>query len=209
MENIIHTRTEAVHMINIPNNAHSLKDCEIVEMYWRRDESAISETQKKYSAYLSRIARNILGNTQDSEERVNDTYLKAWNSMPTHRPENLATFLGKIIRNLSINTVRDGKRQKRLGSQYALSLTELENCVPTGGSPHEAVEERLLTDKINEWVDSCSPETGNVFVGRYYFNDSVKSIAADYNMSESKVKSILFRARKSLKEFLEKEGFTV
>jgi len=186
-----------------------VSDSEIVELYWQRKETAISETEKKYSAYLTKIAQNILGNTQDSEESVNDTYLKAWNSMPSHRPENLATYLGKLTRNLCIDTLRKSSRQKRLCSQYALSLSELEECIPSLENPQQAVEEKLLTAKINEWVDTCSIEMRNVFVGRYFFMDSIKAIAAHYEMSESKVKSILHRARIGLKEFLEKEGFTI
>jgi RNA polymerase sigma-70 factor (ECF subfamily) len=158
---------------------------------------------------LTKIARNILGNTQDSEESVNDTYLKAWNSMPPHRPENLATYLGKIVRNLSFNVLQKNTRQKRHGSQFALSLSELEECVPCGVCLHSEIETKLLSNKINEWVDSCPREMSSVFVCRYYYMDSIKTIAACYNMSQSKVKSMLHRARIGLKEFLEKEGFTI
>jgi RNA polymerase sigma-70 factor (ECF subfamily) len=206
--------TEALHMasISFSNTPNTQKDSEIVELYWQRNESAISATEKKYSAYLTKIARNILGNTQDSEENVNDTYLRAWNSMPSHRPENLATYLGKIVRNLALNTIEKSSRQKRQGSQFAVSLSELEECVPDnrgGESLQQAVETKLLTDKINEWLGTCSSEMSSVFTCRHFYMDSVKAIAECYGMSESKVKSILHRARKGLKEFLEEEGFMI
>jgi RNA polymerase sigma-70 factor (ECF subfamily) len=206
----IKARTEAVSMnVMLDNTQHSRKDSDIVELYWQRDESAISETQKKYNAYLTKIAQNILANTEDSEESVNDTYLKAWDSMPSHRPEKLATYLGKIIRNLSINTLRNSSRQKRQGSQRALSLSELEDCIPSDSNPEHQAEVNLLTDKINEWLRTVSAEMAKVFIGRYYFMDSVKSIAVHYSMSESKVKVTLHRSRLGLKDYLEKEGFTI
>jgi RNA polymerase sigma-70 factor (ECF subfamily) len=215
MENTIptcigNTETEGgiIKLKGLTNN-NSLSDSKIVEMYCQRNETAISETDKKYNAYLMKIARNILGDTQDSEESVNDTYLKTWDSIPPHTPENLATYLGKLIRNLSIDMLRKGSRKKRYGSQFMLSLTELEECVPSIENPHQIVETKLLTAKINEWIDTCSLEMSNVFVGRYYYMDSIKSIAAHYDMSESKVKSILHRSRNGLKIFLEKEGFTI
>jgi RNA polymerase sigma-70 factor (ECF subfamily) len=220
MENIIHarsgdseTRTVAAHMevtnISFSDIEHSREDCEIVELYWQRDESAIRETERKYSAYLSKIARNILGNTQDGEESVNDTYLRAWNSMPSHRPENLAAYLGKIVRNLSLNALQKSSRQKRQGSQHAVSLSELEECIPGGSSPEHEVEAKLLADKINDWLKTVSAEVGDMFVGRYFFMHSVKTIAESYNISESKVKVTLHRSRLGLKEYLEQEGFTI
>jgi RNA polymerase sigma-70 factor (ECF subfamily) len=201
---------EEAHMnITFGDVQYLRKDSEIVEMYWQRDETAISETEKKYKAYLTKIARNILGNTEDSEESVNDAYLKAWDSMPTHRPENLATYLGKIVRNLSLNALRNGSRQKQQGSQRALSLSELEECIPGGSSPAQEFEAKLLTSKINEWLKTVSAEVGDVFVGRYFFMYSIKTIAGNYDMSESKVKVMLHRSRLGLKDYLEKEGFQV
>ena len=188
---------------------NSTADRDIVEMYLQRDESAIRETDKKYNAYLTSIARNILGNAQDCEEIVNDTYLRAWNSMPTHRPENLATYLGKITRNLSLNALQKNTRQKRRGSQFVLSLSELQECIPGGESPENEVESMLLAEKINEWLNSVSAEIGDMFVGRYFFMYPVKTIAANFSISESKVKVSLYRARLDLKKFLEKEGFTI
>lgn len=187
-----------------------MDDATIVEMYWQRDEDAISETEKKYNRYLAKIAYNILADLEDSKESVNDTYLKAWNSMPQHRPSVLSTYLGKITRQASIDMFRKRGSKKRQGSEYALSLSELEECVPSdSGNPEQEVEVRLLAEIINGWLRTLSPESCNAFVGRYYFMDSIKAVAAYYSMSESKVKSILFRTRLGLKEHLEKEGYSI
>ncbi|MCL2633251.1 MAG: sigma-70 family RNA polymerase sigma factor [Oscillospiraceae bacterium] len=188
-----------------------MNDTMIVDLYWNRDETAIKETEKKYSKYLMKIAFNVVGSLEDGKEIVNDTYLKAWNSMPTHRPNVLSAYLGKITRESSIDFFRKSTRKKRQGSQYTLSLSELEECISStgGGSPEEEYETKLLTELIDKWLDSVSKEIRNVFVGRYYYMDSVKDVAAYCNMSESKTKSILFRARKGLKEFLEREGYVL
>jgi len=186
-----------------------MDDVKIVEMYWRRDETAISETEKKYSKYLTKIAYNILAELEDSKESVNDTYLKAWNSMPPHKPSVLSTYLGKITRQVSIDIFRKRNSKKRRGSEYALSLSELEECLPAGSVPEHEVEAKLLAETISGYLRTLSPENRNVFVGRYYFMDTIKAVASYNNMSESKVKSMLYRTRLGLKEHLEKEGFSI
>jgi len=187
-----------------------MDDVTIVELYWRRDEIAVSETEKKYGRYLTKIAYNILANIEDSRESANDTYLKAWNSIPPYKPSVLSTYLGKITRHISIDTFRKRGSKKRLGSEYALSLSELEECVPSdSGSPEQEVECLQLAETISGYLRTLSPEARNVFVGRYYFMDSIKTIGAYYSMSETKVKSMLYRVRLGLKEHLEKEGYSI
>lgn len=184
-----------------------MQDNEIVDLYWNRNESALRETESKYGHYLTKIAYNILYDLEDSKESVNDTYLKAWNSMPPHKPTVLATYLGKITRQLSIDIFRSKNRQKRQTSQYALSLSELEECVSGGDSTEDQVDIHLLTEAIGNYLYQLSPQARNLFVGRYYYFDSLKEVAAYYGFSESKAKSMLHRTRISLKKYLEQEGF--
>ena len=186
-----------------------MQDDLIVALYWKRDEAAIKETEQKYGQYLSKIAYHILSDIEDSKESVNDTYLKAWNSMPPHKPEFLAAYLGKITRELSIDIFRRRNREKRKASEYALSLSELEECVSGGDTTQESVDLHLLAKAINTYLYTLTPKARVVFVGRYYYMDSIKEIAAYYNMSEAKTKSMLYRARIGLKAYLEKEGFHV
>ena len=117
-----------------------MQDEMIVDLYWKRDESAISETERKYGRYLSKIAYNILSDWEDSKETVNDTYLKAWNSMPTHKPSVLSTYLGKITRQLSIDAFRTRNRDKRKHSEYAVSLSELEDCISSSETTEQSIE---------------------------------------------------------------------
>lgn len=184
-----------------------MQDQMIVALYWKRDEAAIRETEQKYGRYLFKIAYNILSDPEDSRESVNDTYLKAWNSIPPHEPSALAAYLGKITRERSIDIFRNRKREKRKLSEYAISLSELEECVSGGDTTEQEVDMHLLAEAINSYLYTLSAEARNIFVGRYYYMDSVKEVAAYYGMSESKVKSILYRARKGLKTYLEQEGF--
>lgn len=184
-----------------------MQDDKIVELYWERDESAIKETQDKYENYLYKIAYNILNDNEDSHESVNDTYLAAWNSMPPHKPNVLSTYLGKITRRISIDIFRKRNRLKRQGSEYVLSLTELEDCLSGNDSPEKDYENQILGEAINTFLRTLSVDARNVFIGRYYYLDSVKDVANYCGISESKAKTLLFRTRNSLREYLIKEGF--
>ena len=124
-----------------------MRDEEIVALYWQRNEDAIRETEQRYGRYLFKIAYQVLADPEDSEESVNDTYLKAWGSMPPHRPGTLRTYLGKITRQLSIDRLRGRDRVKRRASEYALSLSELEECVSAGDTTQEQVDLRLLAQR--------------------------------------------------------------
>ena len=186
-----------------------MEDEQIVSLYWQRDESAIRETEVKYDRYLTKIAWNILADLEDSRESVNDTYLAAWNSMPTNRPNVLSTYLGKIIRQISIDVYRKKNRQKRYASQYAISLDELGDAFSDGSTPDEVLDAKLLDEAINRFVCTLPDEAQKAFVGRYYFFDSLKEISGYCGMKESKLKSLLYRTRQQLKEYLLKEGFHV
>ena len=184
-----------------------MHDEQIVALYWDRKEDAIRQTQQKYGAYLSKIAYNILSDFEDSEECVNDTYLKAWNSMPTHRPSVLSTYLGKIARQLSIDVFRKRNSVKRYASEYAFSLEELGDTFSDGTTPEKALDDKLLDEAINSFLCALSDDARNTFIGRYYFFDSLKDVAAYCGMSEAKAKSMLYRTRQNLKAYLVKEGF--
>lgn len=184
-----------------------MKDDQIVNLYWDRNEDAIHQTEMKYGSYLSKVAYNILADFEDSQECVNDTYLAAWNSMPTNRPGILATYLGKITRQISIDLFRKKNRLKRYASEYAISLDELGDCFSEGSTPDQELSAKELTDGINRFLRSLPDDARNTFIGRYYFFYPLKDVAAYCGMSESKAKSMLYRTRQALKEFLIKEGF--
>ena len=186
-----------------------MQDSEIVELYWSRSENAIAETGTKYGTFLHGIAFNILDSNEDSDECVNDTYLKTWNSVPPNKPIKLGAYLAAITRNLAITVFRSRNTASRSGSQYALSLDELAECVSGGETPELQAESGMITRTINEYLRSLSTDARVIFVCRYFYNDSINRIAGYFGASESKVKSSLFRTRKGLKKYLEEKGIEV
>ena len=182
-----------------------MKDEEMVGLYWMRSEDAVAATAEKYGNYCYSIAFSILHNAEDAEECVNDAYLAAWNSIPPHRPERVAAFLGKITRNVSLNRWKQYNAQKRGEGQTELALSELEECIPAKTGLEQAVEDELLTWSIEKFLYSQPRLKRNLFIRRYWYISSIQELADEYGMSESKVKSLLFRMRKKLKHHLAKE----
>lgn len=186
-----------------------MEDTQIVEMYWERNESAIAETQTKYGTYLRRVAYNILANDEDCGECVNDTYFKAWESIPPNRPAKLSAYLAAITRNLAISLFRSKNTASRAGSQYALSLDELSECVSGDDTVEGAAESGMISKSISNYLRTLPQEARVIFVCRYFYNDSITDIAGYFGASESKIKSSLFRTRKGLKEHLTKDGIDI
>ena len=186
-----------------------MEDKQIVDLFWERSESAISETQRKYGKYCYFIAHNILCSIEDSEECVNDTYMRAWNSMPQHRPSVLKTFLGKITRNLALNRYKTLSADKRNSGQMPLALEELKCCVPGEDNTANIVDDLALTEIFNRFLASLSEEQRRIFMRRYWYLSSIKEIADEYSVGESKVKMTLMRSRNELKTLLETEGISL
>ena len=186
-----------------------MDDSKIIELFFLRNEDAIRHTHDIYGRRLFILADNIVKDDQDAEESVNDTYLAAWNSMPPHRPSVLPSYLAKLTRRISIDCFRGKTRAKRMPSEYVLSLSELDDCVSGGNSTEEIINVKFLADAIGVYLRLQSPEARNAFIGRYYYLDSLKEVARYCGMSESKAKSLLYRTRVGLKEYLQKEGFNL
>ena len=163
-----------------------MDDAQIVQLYWDRNEQAIHATSDKYGNYCTSIAKNILGNQEDAEECVNDTYLNAWNAMPPHRPSILSTFLGKITRNLSFNRYKHNTADKR-------------------GSG--AFDQKELTKAIDTFLDRLSPKKRSIFISRYWYTDSISEIAVRHNMNDGAVSMTLNRIRLKLHNYLLERGF--
>ena len=190
-----------------------MDDDTIIDLYWTRSESAIDETAKKYGHYCAAIANNIVQNNEDAEECVNTTYLKTWESIPPQRPAVFRSFLGKITRNLALNKYKGLRAKKRGGGEIDLILDELEECVQSNNSSNNSIEIECESDLIVKAINSCllslDGESRTVFVRRYWYADPITAIAIRFQMSESKVKSMLFRTRKRLRVYLENEGVTL
>ena len=186
-----------------------MDDRQILELYNERSEAAISETAAKYGKYCHAVAYNILYNEEDTEECVNDTYLKAWASIPPQVPEKLSAFLGKITRNLAISKYRYNSSKKRGNGQVALALEELAECIPATNSTEQTISDKLFTETLNVFLAELPIEKRKIFMQRYWYLRPISEIAEEFAVSESKVKMSLLRTRNKLKQFLEKEGIIV
>lgn len=183
-----------------------MDDSVIVELFFKRSENAVAQTQEKYGKYCHSIAFNILHDEEDANETVNDTYLNAWNSIPPHRPQMLSTFLGKITRNLSLKKWREKTADKRGGGEATLTLDELEECIPDGETIEYELSVKELAQIVDAFLRTLPDNERRVFVRRYWYLDSISDICDQFGFGNSKVKMMLLRTREKLKKQLETEG---
>lgn len=183
-----------------------MEDEKIIELYFERNESAISETAEKYGNYLYKIAFNILSDNEDSEESVNDTYMSAWNTIPPEKPNIFFAFLSKITRYISLNRYRAKKTEKRGGGEIDIAFEEIEECVPDKSDIYDEIEAKELAKMISDYLKKLPQTERKIFVCRYYYLDSLSDISKQFGFSQSKVASMLHRTRKKILSHLEKEG---
>lgn len=183
-----------------------MEDHAIIELYWERSEDAISKTAAKYGGYCYTIAYNILSNNEDAEESVNDTWLAAWNTMPPRRPKLLAAFLGKMTRYISLDRWKNRTARKRGGGEVPLVLEELEECISGEDSVEKEYLQKEFAKSLNQFVEDLPDVERKVFLCRYWYMDSIETIAERFGFSESKVASMLHRTRGKLRKMLEQEG---
>lgn len=185
-----------------------MEDEGIVDLYLKRSQQAILETKKKYGAYCRVVARNVLSNRLDIEECENDTYLAAWNTIPPNIPRKFSVFLGRITRNIALdkhgyNTVKKRNRE------FEVILAELEECIASVHTVETEYEAGEIADYINQFLYTIDIQSRNLFIKRYWYSDSIEELSRQFNMSSSKVKSILFRTRNKLRFYLEREGINI
>lgn len=186
-----------------------MEDEKILDLYWARDEQALSETEQKYGGYCRAIAHGILTSREDAEECVNDTWLGAWNAIPPKRPGILSAFLGRITRNLAFDAYRASHAEKRGGGALSLALDELGECVAGHGGVESALDEKALSRAIDTFLRTLPARECALFLRRYWFVEPLRDIARRFGLNENSVKSILFRTREKLRKYLEQEGFPV
>lgn len=181
-----------------------MEDNKILDLFFERNEDAIKEAQLKYDRRMFRTAMNILEDSSDAEECVSSSLLKAWEAIPPARPDMLGAYLTKISRNLAINKWKSNTAARRGGGEMVLMLSELEDCVPSAQShePEKMYEASQLNQAINSYLASMDQTARVVFVLRYFHGESIRNICDRFGMSESKVKSLLFRSRNKLKAHL-------
>lgn len=185
-----------------------MEDSMIIEMYWNRNESAIEETDKKYGSYCFAVANNILNSKEDSDECVNDTWLRAWNAIPPKKPERFRVFLARITRNLSFDKYKMKNASRRKGEMLYI-LDELSECISSGGTADDELDMKLLSESINSFLKTISERDRTVFLRRYFYAEAVTEIAERMDITPNNVSAILARSRAKLREHLTKEGFEI
>lgn len=184
-----------------------INDNDIIDLFFERNEQAITITRAKYEAYCMSISMRILSSEQDSEECVSDTWLQTWNSIPPQRPENLRFYLGKITRNLSFNLYKKNKTKKRGSGAFDLVLDELEECIRSKDGVEDKLDYKEFVHSINAFLGELSERERTIFVRRYWAAEDMKTIAKQHGITTVNTKMILMRTRKKLKEHLEREGY--
>lgn len=183
-----------------------MDDERIIDLYWRRDEQAVTETDTKYGAYCHAIALNILGLREDAEECVNDTYAHAWDAMPPQRPRRLRLWLARVTRNISLNRFARGHAQRRGGGRMSILLSELDECLPDPRGLEQIEDARELGRVINAWLATQKKQDRTAFMRRYWCGESVADIAQSIGIGANTLSKRLSRMRGSLKNYLEREG---
>ena len=186
-----------------------MRDGEILDLYWAREERAILETQASYGRYCYSIAWHILHMREDADECVSDTWLRAWNAIPPRRPGRLGVFLGTITRNLALDRWKERHAAKRGSGEMVLALEELAECIPDRRSTEDAVEAAELKRLLNQFLGGLSQKDCSVFLRRYWYVEEYSEIAKHCGMKLNTVKTSLYRTRTKLREYLEQEGVRV
>ncbi len=184
-----------------------MDDKTIVALYFLRNEDAIGLTEEKYGPYCYSIAYNILSNREDAQESVSDTYMAAWNSIPPRRPSVLSAFLGKLTRHISIDRWRQRTAAKRGGGEVAVALEELSECVAGLQNIELEYERKELMKAYTRFLKELPETERRVFLGRYWYMESIEAIANKFGFSQSKVKMLLQRTRIKLRLRFEEEGY--
>ena len=184
-----------------------MSDEQIIELYWQRDEAAVSATDGRYGPYCRSIANRILRSAEDARECVNDVWLRAWEAIPPQRPQHLRSFLAKITRNLAFDRFKRDHARKRGGGEIQLALDELEECAAPGSDVEAEVISEELKRSMNRFLRELPEQKRDMFLRRYFYVETTGTIAERYGLKESNVRMILSRTRKELKRHLEQEGF--
>ena len=184
-----------------------MTDEAIINLYFKRDERAIPETDLKYGGYCHSIAYSILQDYEDTRECLNDTWLRTWNSIPPNRPQNFRIFLAKISRNLAFDRYRAEHSQKRGGGETPECIDELSECIAGAGDAYEELSAKELGAAVNSFLKSIPENDANIFIRRYFYVETVSDIAKRYKLKENNASVKLNRVRKKLRKYLEKEGY--
>ncbi len=186
-----------------------MEDCEIVQLFWERDETALRETSRKFGSYCRSIARGILKNHEDSEECVNEALMRAWEAIPPKKPPSLCAFMGRITKNIALNRIKFSAREKRGGGELTLVYEELAEIISDSASVEDTLERKEMMSAISCFLRKSPDVNRRAFVLRYWYYRSTRDIALELGIKEEYACVILSRTRAKLRNYLKKEGYDV
>lgn len=181
-----------------------MDDASIMDLFRQRDEQAIAEMKRKYEKLCFYVAGNILSQREDMEECVNSAYYEIWNNIPPDSPNDFKTYLCRIVRNIALNRLKYNSAEKR-NPQFTVSIDEIAECIPS--DTDECLSDEKLAGAVSRFLRTQNEKHRKVFIRRYWYGDPLSKIAEYYGMKEKTVATYLFRTRKKLKTFLQKEGY--
>ena len=184
-----------------------MEDAAIIALYWERNQDAIEQSRQKYGTYCLTVSRNILDSREDAEECVSDTWLRAWNAMPPHRPDVLRMFFAKITRSISFSRFRQSSAKKRGGGSMQAVLDELAEVIADPSDVEDALDAHELSETVRQFIRELPEREGDVFLRRYFFSESMEEIAGAYGITVNNTAVILSRTRKKLRLRLIREGY--
>lgn len=185
-----------------------MEDETIIKLFWERSQEALTQTERKYGRLLRHIAGNILHDPRDAEEAVSDAYMHLWDSIPPAWPQHLLAYAVKLSRNAALDTLRERHRKKR-DNRSDLLFSELDECIPSPENPASRLEEQELAELINRYLSRLDSVSRSLFVRRYFSQDEIGELAADFGLTKHAVSNRLYRVRQGLKTYLQKEGVAV
>lgn len=185
----------------------ALSDDIIINLFWGRNEKAIEMLDKEYGKYLFKVQFNILQNAEDVKECQNDLYYQLWCRIPPERPKSLIAFITKIARDIAINRYNKNKEKKHIPSELYVSIDEIYEVISDNSSVDQQFDEQCLADLINRFLAHLSKKDRTIFICRYYYMDTIESIASLLNVSERAVYSAISKMKNKLKTYLEGEGY--
>ena len=181
-----------------------MTDSDLVELFLARSEGAVPALQAQYGAYCRAVAAQLLTDSRDVDECLNDCWLAVWRAIPPARPERFKGWLAAVVRNRALAIGRENSRRPPTVEEGAL---ELASCLPQGSDPLGEAEYRALAQAVAGFLRAQPKEVRVAFVRRYWYADTVEQTARRLGWSVSKTKSVLFRTRNRLRDQLQKEGF--
>ncbi|MGH7784635.1 MAG: RNA polymerase sigma factor, partial [Candidatus Binatia bacterium] len=192
-----------------PDVSNLSDEADLIRRSLARDDKAFRAIMLRYNRRLYRIARGIVRNDADAEDVVQEAYVKAFLHLADFRGESsLATWLGRI----TINEALGRLRKKRSPSEAVHSEAQRNEAqiipfpqMTTTDDPEKTMAQRQILQLVEQATDKLPENFRLVFITRVIEGMSVEETAEILGIQPETVKTRLHRARKLVREQLDKQ----